>query len=73
MIVFSTLRFKGVKGSILQGNQYVFHKNGTLEIPVAQKDSAGTYTCVARNKLGKVQNEVQLEIKGKKSCLIPLF
>ncbi|XP_033019048.1 neuronal cell adhesion molecule isoform X19 [Lacerta agilis] len=55
--------FKGVKGSILQGNQYVFHKNGTLEIPVAQKDSAGTYTCVARNKLGKVQNEVQLEIK----------
>ncbi|XP_053263265.1 neuronal cell adhesion molecule isoform X12 [Podarcis raffonei] len=55
--------FKGVKGSILQGNQYVFHKNGTLEIPLAQKDSAGTYTCVARNKLGKVQNEVQLEIK----------
>ncbi|XP_034983795.2 neuronal cell adhesion molecule isoform X3 [Zootoca vivipara] len=55
--------FKGVKGSVLQGNQYVFHKNGTLEIPVAQKDSAGMYTCVARNKLGKVQNEVQLEIK----------
>ncbi|XP_062990083.1 neuronal cell adhesion molecule isoform X14 [Elgaria multicarinata webbii] len=55
--------FKGVKGSILQGNQYVFHKNGTLEIPVAQEDSRGTYTCIARNKLGKVQNEVQLEIK----------
>ncbi|KAF7246488.1 Neuronal cell adhesion molecule [Varanus komodoensis] len=55
--------FKGVKGSVLQGNEYVFHKNGTLEIPVAQKDSSGTYTCVARNKLGKAQNEVQLEIK----------
>ncbi|XP_066489498.1 neuronal cell adhesion molecule isoform X8 [Tiliqua scincoides] len=55
--------FKGVKGSILQGDAYVFHENGTLEIPVAQKDSSGTYTCVARNKLGKVQNEVQLEIK----------
>ncbi|KAH0616607.1 hypothetical protein JD844_027849 [Phrynosoma platyrhinos] len=57
--------FKGVKGSILQGNQYIFHKNGTLEIPVAEKDSSGTYTCVARNKLGKVQNDVQLEIKDK--------
>ncbi|KAJ7329754.1 hypothetical protein JRQ81_015928 [Phrynocephalus forsythii] len=55
--------FKGVKGSILQGNQYIFHKNGTLEISVAEKDSGDTYTCVARNKLGKVQNEVQLEIK----------
>lgn len=62
-------RFKGVKGSILQGEPYVFHNNGTFEIPLAQKDSSGTYTCVARNKLGKVQNEVQLEIKGKKSCL----
>ncbi|XP_060100907.1 neuronal cell adhesion molecule isoform X21 [Heteronotia binoei] len=55
--------FKGAKGSILQGEHYVFHSNGTLEIPVAQKDSTGTYTCVAGNKLGKVQNEVQLEIK----------
>ncbi|XP_077194663.1 neuronal cell adhesion molecule isoform X15 [Paroedura picta] len=55
--------FKGAKGSILQGEHYVFHNNGTLEIPVAQKDSSGTYTCVAGNKLGKVQNEVQLEIK----------
>ncbi|XP_071589727.1 neuronal cell adhesion molecule isoform X25 [Heliangelus exortis] len=55
--------FKGVKGSILRGNEYVFHDNGTLEIPVAQKDSTGTYTCVARNELGKTQNEVQLEVK----------
>ncbi|XP_021400963.2 neuronal cell adhesion molecule isoform X26 [Lonchura striata] len=55
--------FKGVKGSILRGNEYVFHDNGTLEIPVAQKNSAGTYTCVARNELGKIQNEMQLEIK----------
>ncbi|KAM7181484.1 neuronal cell adhesion molecule isoform 6-T6 [Macrochelys suwanniensis] len=55
--------FKGVKGSILHGDLYVFHDNGTLEIPVAQKDSTGTYTCVARNKLGNVQNEVHLEVK----------
>ncbi|XP_063165496.1 neuronal cell adhesion molecule isoform X5 [Candoia aspera] len=55
--------FQGVKGSILQGNQYVFHTNGTLEILKAQKDSSGMYTCIARNKLGKAQNNVQLEIK----------
>ncbi|KAM6438015.1 neuronal cell adhesion molecule isoform 20-T21 [Liasis olivaceus] len=55
--------FQGVKGSTLQGNQYVFHNNGTLEILRAQKDSSGTYTCIARNKLGKAQNNVYLEIK----------
>lgn len=55
-----------MKGSILRGDEYVFHDNGTLEIPVAQKDSTGTYTCVARNELGKIQNEVRLEVKGKK-------
>lgn len=55
-----------MKGSILRGSKYIFHDNGTLEIPVAQKDSTGAYTCVARNKLGKIQNEVRLEIKGKK-------
>ncbi|XP_070802994.1 neuronal cell adhesion molecule isoform X7 [Pituophis catenifer annectens] len=55
--------FQGMKSSILQGKQYVFHKNGTLEILKVQKDSSGTYTCIARNKLGKAQNNVQLEIK----------
>ncbi|XP_070611638.1 neuronal cell adhesion molecule isoform X5 [Erythrolamprus reginae] len=55
--------FQGMKGSIIQGNQYVFHNNGTLQILKAKKDSSGTYTCIARNKLGKAQNNVQLEIK----------
>ncbi|XP_027694434.1 neuronal cell adhesion molecule [Vombatus ursinus] len=55
--------FKGTKGSVLQENTYVFHDNGTLEIPMAQKDSAGTYTCVVRNKLGMAKNDVHLEIK----------
>uniref|UniRef100_A0A8D0L0C4 Neuronal cell adhesion molecule n=1 Tax=Strix occidentalis caurina TaxID=311401 RepID=A0A8D0L0C4_STROC len=63
VLVPSLHLFKGVKGSILRGNEYVFHDNGTLEIPVAQKDSTGAYTCVARNELGKVQNEVRLEVK----------
>ncbi|XP_058537453.1 neuronal cell adhesion molecule isoform X1 [Ochotona princeps] len=55
--------FKGAKGSALHEDIYVLHENGTLEIPVAQKDSAGTYTCVARNKLGMAKNEVHLEVK----------
>ncbi|XP_060543069.1 neuronal cell adhesion molecule isoform X6 [Pantherophis guttatus] len=55
--------FQGMKSSVLQGKEYVFHKNGTLEILKVQKDSSGTYTCIARNKLGKAQNNVQLEIK----------
>ncbi|XP_069927244.1 neuronal cell adhesion molecule isoform X10 [Oryctolagus cuniculus] len=55
--------FKGAKGSALREDIYVLHDNGTLEIPVAQKDSTGTYTCVARNKLGMAKNEVRLEVK----------
>lgn len=55
--------FKGAKGSALHEDIYVLHENGTLEIPVAQKDSTGTYTCVARNKLGIAKNEVHLEVK----------
>ncbi|XP_009000950.2 neuronal cell adhesion molecule isoform X21 [Callithrix jacchus] len=55
--------FKGAKGSALHEDIYVLHENGTLEIPVAQKDSTGTYTCVARNKLGMAKNDVHLEIK----------
>ncbi|XP_054975061.1 neuronal cell adhesion molecule isoform X12 [Sorex araneus] len=55
--------FKGTKGSALHEDMYILHANGTLEIPVAQKDSTGTYTCVARNKLGMAKNEVHLEIK----------
>ncbi|XP_061053571.1 neuronal cell adhesion molecule isoform X2 [Eubalaena glacialis] len=55
--------FKGAKGSALHEDIYVLHENGTLEIPVAQKDSTGTYTCVARNKLGMAKNDIHLEIK----------
>ncbi|XP_023970867.1 neuronal cell adhesion molecule [Physeter macrocephalus] len=55
--------FKGTKGSALREDIYVLHENGTLEIPVAQKDSTGTYTCVARNKLGMAKNDIHLEIK----------
>ncbi|XP_012576336.1 PREDICTED: neuronal cell adhesion molecule isoform X4 [Condylura cristata] len=55
--------FKGAKGSALHEDIYVLHENGTLEIPVAQKDSTGTYTCIARNNLGIAKNEVHLEIK----------
>ncbi|XP_038608503.1 neuronal cell adhesion molecule isoform X29 [Tachyglossus aculeatus] len=63
--------FKGAKGSILQGEEYVFHDNGTLEIPVARKDSIGTYTCVVRNKLGMAENEVHLEVKDPTRIIKP--
>ncbi|XP_029472623.1 neuronal cell adhesion molecule isoform X1 [Rhinatrema bivittatum] len=55
--------FKGAQASVLHGDTYIFHLNGTLEVPVAQKDSSGAYTCVVRNTLGKAQNEVLLEVK----------
>nr|DBA31200.1 TPA: hypothetical protein GDO54_007083 [Pyxicephalus adspersus] len=55
--------FKGMQTSVLHGNGYIFHDNGTLEVPVAQKDSSGTYTCVARNNLGTDQKTVELEVK----------
>ncbi|XP_018408047.1 PREDICTED: neuronal cell adhesion molecule isoform X5 [Nanorana parkeri] len=55
--------FKGMQASVLHGNGYIFHDNGTLEVPVAQKDSSGTYTCVARNKLGTDQKTIELEVK----------
>ncbi|KAE8615818.1 hypothetical protein XENTR_v10008628 [Xenopus tropicalis] len=55
--------FKGAHGSVLHGNGYVFHDNGTLEIPVAQKDSSGNYTCVATNSFGSVKDMIGLQIK----------
>ncbi|XP_069832152.1 neuronal cell adhesion molecule isoform X13 [Dendropsophus ebraccatus] len=55
--------FKGVQSSVLRGNSYIFHDNGTLEVPVAQKDSSGRYTCIARNKLGTDQKVIELEVK----------
>ncbi|XP_074196653.1 neuronal cell adhesion molecule isoform X6 [Rhinolophus sinicus] len=55
--------FKGAKGNALHEDIYVLHENGTLGIPVPQKESTGTYTCVAKNKLGMAKNEVNLEIK----------
>lgn len=40
---------------------------------MAQKDSVGTYVCVARNKLGTAKNEVHLEIKGKAEVMKLFF
>ncbi|XP_069484076.1 neuronal cell adhesion molecule isoform X15 [Ambystoma mexicanum] len=55
--------FKGSQGNNIAGDPYVLHENGTLEVPVAQKDSSGTYTCIATNSLGVAQNVVNLEVK----------
>nr|XP_033814109.1 neuronal cell adhesion molecule isoform X2 [Geotrypetes seraphini] len=54
---------KEAQASVLHGDAYVVHPNGTLEVRMAQKDSSGAYTCVVRNNLGKAQNEVLLDVK----------
>ncbi|KAJ8374119.1 hypothetical protein SKAU_G00046990 [Synaphobranchus kaupii] len=55
--------FKDSQTSVLDGDPYVFHKNGTLEIHVAQTLNSGKYTCVAMNSLGNKENHVFLEVK----------
>nr|XP_055039240.1 neurofascin homolog (chicken) a isoform X16 [Misgurnus anguillicaudatus] len=61
---FPTLRwFKNGQGSGLDGGQYKVYFNGTLEITQARPEDQGTYTCVASNMLGQVDNQVRLEVK----------
>ncbi|XP_070686199.1 neuronal cell adhesion molecule-like [Pempheris klunzingeri] len=55
--------FKESRSSILDGDPYVFHDNGTLEIPIAQAHNSGKYTCVAENTLGISENHIYLEVK----------
>lgn len=57
-------RFKDSQ-SILDGDSYIIHKNGTLEISVAQSLNSGKYTCMASNNLGNKENHVYLEVKGE--------
>uniref|UniRef100_A0AAQ5ZV81 Neuronal cell adhesion molecule n=1 Tax=Amphiprion ocellaris TaxID=80972 RepID=A0AAQ5ZV81_AMPOC len=55
--------FKGSRSISLDGDPYITHDNGTLEIHVAQAQNSGKYTCVARNSLGIYENHVHLEVK----------
>uniref|UniRef100_A0A6Q2WXQ1 Neuronal cell adhesion molecule a n=1 Tax=Esox lucius TaxID=8010 RepID=A0A6Q2WXQ1_ESOLU len=55
--------FKDSQTSILSGDPYVIHGNGTLEIHVAQLLNSGKYTCIASNNLGTKENHVYLEVK----------
>ncbi|XP_030221644.1 neuronal cell adhesion molecule isoform X12 [Gadus morhua] len=55
--------FKDGSSSTLDGEPYVIHDNGTLELHVAQALYSGKYTCVARNSLGTYENHVYLEVK----------
>ncbi|XP_073802211.1 neuronal cell adhesion molecule a isoform X32 [Danio rerio] len=49
--------------SILNSDLYHIHKNGTLEINVAQPQNSGKYTCIASNNLGNKENHVHLQVK----------
>ncbi|XP_036003349.1 neuronal cell adhesion molecule isoform X12 [Fundulus heteroclitus] len=55
--------FKDSRASTLDGDPYILHDNGTLEIQVAQPQHKGKYTCVATNMLGIYENHVYLETK----------
>ncbi|KAK0155617.1 Neuronal cell adhesion molecule [Merluccius polli] len=55
--------FKGSRSSTLDGEPYVVHDNGTLEVHMAQAEYGGKYTCVARNTQGTYENHVFLEVK----------
>uniref|UniRef100_A0A667WJN5 Neuronal cell adhesion molecule n=1 Tax=Myripristis murdjan TaxID=586833 RepID=A0A667WJN5_9TELE len=55
--------FKDSRSSTLDGDPYILHDNGTLEVHVAQAHNSGKYTCVARNTLGIYENHVYLEVK----------
>ncbi|XP_043564973.1 neuronal cell adhesion molecule a isoform X22 [Chiloscyllium plagiosum] len=61
--------FKDDQGSVLRGDSYVFHDNGTLEIAFSQKNDSGTYTCIATNSLGVVQNKAFLQVKDPTTIL----
>ncbi|XP_047451803.1 neuronal cell adhesion molecule-like isoform X12 [Mugil cephalus] len=55
--------FKDTQSSTLDGDPYILHDNGTLEIRIAQHQNTGKYTCVARNSLGISKNHIVLEVK----------
>ncbi|MEQ2184906.1 hypothetical protein GOODEAATRI_012733 [Goodea atripinnis] len=55
--------FKDGQTNIKNGDPYVIHENGTLEIIVAQPLHSGKYTCTATNNLGFKENHVFLEVK----------
>ncbi|XP_059392839.1 neuronal cell adhesion molecule-like isoform X5 [Carassius carassius] len=63
--------FKDSRSSMLEGNAYVFHENGALEIHMSQPSNNGKYTCVARNNLGISENHVYLEVKEPTRILRP--
>uniref|UniRef100_A0A4W6DAC4 Neural cell adhesion molecule L1 n=1 Tax=Lates calcarifer TaxID=8187 RepID=A0A4W6DAC4_LATCA len=61
--VYQVITNNSDQTAIKDGDSYVIHENGTLEISVAQLLNSGKYTCIATNNLGIKENHVFLEVK----------
>ncbi|XP_035377551.1 neuronal cell adhesion molecule a isoform X14 [Electrophorus electricus] len=55
--------FKDGQTAVKDGDTYLLHENGTLQITAAQPLHSGKYTCVATNNQGSKENQVYLEVK----------
>ncbi|KAF3859567.1 hypothetical protein F7725_021966 [Dissostichus mawsoni] len=62
-VITNNPAFKDSQTSVKNGDPYVIHENGTLDIHVAQSLNSGKYTCIATNILGIKENHVFLEVK----------
>ncbi|KTG03674.1 hypothetical protein cypCar_00022822, partial [Cyprinus carpio] len=71
VLVHDGIVFIRFKDSMLEGNAYVFHENGTLEIHMSHPSNSGKYTCVARNSLSLSENHVYLQVKEPTRILRP--
>lgn len=68
--IYKITRYKDTRSSTLDGEPYINHDNGTIEIPAVQPHNSGKYICVATNNLGIYENHIYLEVKGKTHSLV---
>lgn len=60
-------RSQADSANAVEGERFLVHKNGSLEIHHATKEDMGEYSCFAQNTEGKVAISSTLEVKGKRN------